>query len=106
MRVTACEADWGGSEDGEGGVTVEARATDRRWRCTAGRRKALPDAHDAGAHAGVCRFRLPQILQVEDIPTQRVGAVAACVAPLFSHRPDIHQWMHHYTQLGVNRFHM
>ena len=49
---------------------------------------------------------LPQVLSVEDIPTQRLGAVAACVAPLFSHRPDIHQWMDHYTQLGVNRFHM
>ena len=34
------------------------------------------------------------------------GAMAACVAPLFSQRPDIHQWLHHYTQLGVNKFHM
>jgi len=33
------------------------------------------------------------------------GGVAACVAPLFSHRPDIHQWLYHYTQLGVNKFH-
>ena len=51
-------------------------------------------------------WALPQVLQVEDIPTQRIGSVVACVAPLFSHRPDIHHWMHHYTQLGVNRFHM
>ena len=34
------------------------------------------------------------------------GAMSACVAPLFSQRPDIHKWMHHYTQLGVNKFYM
>lgn len=34
------------------------------------------------------------------------GALSACVAPLFSQRPDIHQWMHHYTQLAVNKFYM
>ena len=28
------------------------------------------------------------------------------MAPLFSQRPDIHQWLHHYTQLGVNKFYM
>ena len=32
--------------------------------------------------------------------------MSACVAPLFSQRPDIHQWLHHYTQLGVNKFYM
>ena len=26
--------------------------------------------------------------------------------PLFSQRPDIHQWLHHYTKLGVNKFYM
>ncbi len=34
------------------------------------------------------------------------GTISACVAPLFSQRPDIHQWLHHYTQLGVNKFYM
>ena len=34
------------------------------------------------------------------------GAISACVAPLFSQRPDIHLWLHHYTQLGVNKFYM
>ena len=28
------------------------------------------------------------------------------MAPLFSQRPDIHEWLHHYTQLGVNKFYM
>lgn len=32
--------------------------------------------------------------------------MAACVAPLFSQRPDIHHWLYHYTQLGVSKFHM
>ncbi len=47
-----------------------------------------------------------QTVRVENIRTERIGAVAACVAPLFSHRPDIHAWMYHMTQLGVGRFHM
>ena len=47
-----------------------------------------------------------QSLQIEEIPTERAGAVAACVGPLFSHRPDIHNWMFHMMQLGVHRFHM
>ena len=38
--------------------------------------------------------------------TRDAGAISACVAPLFSQRPDIHQWLHHYTQLGVNKFYM
>lgn len=45
-------------------------------------------------------------IQVEEISTERAGAAVACVAPLFSQRPDIHQWLYHYTQLGVNKFHM
>ena len=47
-----------------------------------------------------------QTVRVETIATGRVGSVAACVAPLFSHRPDISDWMYHYSQLGVSRFHM
>ena len=43
---------------------------------------------------------------MEDIPTERAGAVVACVAPLFSLRPDIHHWLYYYTGLGVSRFHM
>ncbi len=44
--------------------------------------------------------------QVEEISTERAGAAVACVAPLFSQRPDIHHWLYHYTQIGVNKFHM
>jgi hypothetical protein len=39
-----------------------------------------------------------QTLRVEEIATERVGSVAACVAPLFSYRPDIHDWLYYYTQ--------
>ena len=45
-------------------------------------------------------------IQVEDVPAERAGAVVACVAPLFSLRPDIHHWLYYYTQLGVSKFHM
>ena len=47
-----------------------------------------------------------QTVRVETIATERAGSVAACVAPLFSHRPDISDWMYHYSQLGVSKFHM
>ncbi|BDA44744.1 hypothetical protein COCOBI_06-2220 [Coccomyxa sp. Obi] len=47
-----------------------------------------------------------QVVKVEDVPAERAGAVVACVAPLFSLRPDIHHWLYYYTQLGVSRFHM
>ena len=48
----------------------------------------------------------PQSVRVENISTEAVGSVAACVVPLFSQRPNIHHWMFHYVQLGVSRFHM
>ena len=63
------------------------------WHCGAFREQTCPGQVTWGGW----------VLQVVDVPTKRVGHIAACVGPLVSGSVSP-EWLDHHEALGVERF--
>lgn len=45
-------------------------------------------------------------IKVEEVKQEKVGQIGACIAPLFSSTPSLHDWLLHSRDMGIQHFYV